>query len=51
MLRGALSFSVFDVHVSALKPSLGPIAEPTEVRLRTTGFLDFFLLKAPLSRV
>jgi len=45
-LGRALPFSVYDLRVIGLMPNLGPLLEPTEVRLKTTG-----LVKTDVQRV
>eukprot|EP00930_Biecheleria_cincta_P034506 TRINITY_DN23846_c0_g1_i1.p1 TRINITY_DN23846_c0_g1~~TRINITY_DN23846_c0_g1_i1.p1 ORF type:complete len:1042 (+),score=156.18 TRINITY_DN23846_c0_g1_i1:75-3128(+) len=47
-LSRSLHFQVFDLRVTGLEPSLGPLVETSEVKIKTTGFVKSEILKVRL---
>ena len=47
-MQRSLPFQIFDIHVAELEPKLGVLTECTEVRVKTTGFIQSDILKVRL---
>ncbi|CAK9082383.1 unnamed protein product [Durusdinium trenchii] len=47
-MQRSLPFKIFDIHVMELEPRLGVLSEPTEVRVKTSGFVESEILKVRL---